>query len=261
MTAETASCNAEEYWRVTDDASVFAGELAAIGLAAQRVAEMANITGWRTFVIFTDSLSSVQCFGRGRCVSRPNLFDLVINIFSESAADVTLVWVPSHIGITGNEAADKAASRGARKNMVDMAVGLELGEAYSLVDEFVTKKWQEEWTGGSTGSYYRHLVPNVANSMKVATTGRAFETMVKRLRFGKCCVNAVLHSLGCHDTGLCDSCRVPETVQHLLLECTGAIASAVRKECEKLGIQPNLASVLGNASILTVIYRTKTRYL
>jgi len=33
-----------------------------------------------TFVLFSDSLSAIQCFKRGRCASRPNLFNTVAEI-------------------------------------------------------------------------------------------------------------------------------------------------------------------------------------
>jgi len=48
--------------------------------------------------------------------------------------NVNLVWLPSHIGIKGNELADRLASAATVNSDVDVNIGLELSEAYNLVD-------------------------------------------------------------------------------------------------------------------------------
>ena len=97
--------------RITDEVSVFTGKLTAIALAVQQFVELAPKEGWRSVAIFSDSLSTIQCFRRGRCVSRPNLFDQVATLLCSTEAKVMLVWVPSHIGVPGNERADLLAQR------------------------------------------------------------------------------------------------------------------------------------------------------
>jgi hypothetical protein len=51
---------------------------------------------------------------------------------------------------------------------------------------------------------------------------RRKETIITRLRLGKCLLNMYLFRIGRHNTGLCDICLQPETVQHFLLECKGS---------------------------------------
>jgi len=68
----------------------------------------------------------------------------VVEIYNETEAEITLVWVPSHIGIHGNERADKAAARGANRNTVDIDIGLELAEAYTIADRYIEDRWQAE---------------------------------------------------------------------------------------------------------------------
>jgi len=149
--------------------------------------------------LFSDSLSAIQCFKRGRCASRPNLFNTVVEIYNETEAEITLVWVPSHIGIHGNERADKAAARGANRNTVDIGIGLELAEAYTIADRYIEDKWQAEWTNTAAGSFYRRIEPRVQSSLRPMLKGRALQTTAHRLRYGKCCVNAQ-HSLSSHGT-------------------------------------------------------------
>ena len=45
-----------------------------------------------------------------------------------------LVWLPSHIGIKGNELADSLANTATAKPDIDVNRGLELSEDYNMVD-------------------------------------------------------------------------------------------------------------------------------
>ena len=57
------------------------------------------------------------------------MFDKVLSILYKSDVQVTLVWVPSHICIPGNEVADVQAGKGAQRSEITMEIGLELGDA------------------------------------------------------------------------------------------------------------------------------------
>jgi hypothetical protein len=52
-------------------------------------------------------------------------------------AETTLVWVPSHIGIEGNEMADRLANAALDSHIVELDIGLELGEEFPAIDRFV----------------------------------------------------------------------------------------------------------------------------
>jgi len=55
----------------------------------------------------------------------------LVNKYNRS---VTVIWLPSHIGIKGNEFADTLANLATAMCNIDLDIGLELSEAYSLVD-------------------------------------------------------------------------------------------------------------------------------
>ena len=40
-----------------------------------------------------------------------------------------------------------------------MEIGLELGDAYNLVDQYIDDLWQSEWTNATTGAFYRQIEP------------------------------------------------------------------------------------------------------
>jgi hypothetical protein len=121
---------------------------------------------------------------------RPNLFDDALEAMSRTDAETSLVWVPSHIGIEGNEKADRLANAALDSDNVELDIGLELGDEFSAVDRFVLEKWQKDWENETTGAFYRRLEPRVARREVLRFGSRAAETMALRLRFGKCALNA-----------------------------------------------------------------------
>ena len=87
--------------------SVFTAELTAIFEALQ----CARTDGRVHFLLCTDSMSSMQaidsCFPRNPLVSR--IHDLLAGL-RDAGIRVTFLWLPSHMGIAGNELADRYAT-------------------------------------------------------------------------------------------------------------------------------------------------------
>jgi len=77
----------------------------------------------------------------------------VINLLSNyNKKNIRFVWLPCHIGIKGHELADKLANSATANSHVKVDVGLELLEAYNLVDSYIINKWQQSW------AYLPHLI-------------------------------------------------------------------------------------------------------
>ena len=95
------------------------------------------------FIIFVDSKSVLEAFENMK-LDNPSIFDLVM-LHHEVAKNNLIIfcWIPSHIGIAGNEKADKAAKE---------ALGLERSDVLiphtyfrPNIIEYTKKLWQSEW--------------------------------------------------------------------------------------------------------------------
>lgn len=67
---------------------------------------------------------------------------------------------------------------------------------------------------------------------------RREETIVTRLRIGHNKLNSTLHIMGKHPTGFCDQCQIPETVEHVLINCSkyGLQRVDMIKDMGKIGL-------------------------
>ena len=92
--------------RLPSNASIFTAEVTAIDLALDTIAESDD----DHFIIFSDSLSVLLSL-HNKEMDNPLILQLLQKLHHLSCAHKTihLCWIPSHIGIRGNEAADMAA--------------------------------------------------------------------------------------------------------------------------------------------------------
>ena len=127
--------------RLPSNASIFTAEVTAIDLALDTIAESDD----DHFIIFSDSLSVLLSL-HNKKMDNPLILQLLQKLHHLSCAHKTihLCWIPSHIGIRGNEAADMAAKESLDQDIT--ASQVPYTDLKSHINHFISSKWQERWS-------------------------------------------------------------------------------------------------------------------
>lgn len=205
----------EECQRLRHDASIFTAELHAIQLVLNKVCTERTPQS----VIFSDSLSALAALCSGNKTKNP-LVQQVLNQLmdcSRNHLDVSFCWVPSHVGIDGNEKADALAAQ--TKELEVTETRLPYQDYRRRLKLSVTKKWQSEWTELNENKL--HLVkPHLREWQSCRHKERFVEVVLCRLRIGHTRLTHNFLLLG-EDPPNCEQCGKRLTVLHILVECPG----------------------------------------
>ena len=153
--------------RLTDNITIFTAELTAIKLALLWVLENRDrVISRRSISLYSDSLSAVQAIKNERTDCRPNMLNEIYEHVNSIENDITITWIPSHVGIKGNEMADRIAQHAITNENVQVEVGLELKEINYCILQYINEKWQHIWTTSATGQFYRKIEPLIFRNIK-----------------------------------------------------------------------------------------------
>ena len=198
--------------RLPSNASIFTAEVTAIDLALDAITESDD----DHFIIFSDSLSVLLSLHNMK-LDNPLILKLLEKLHHLSCAHKTihLCWIPSHIGIRGNEAADMAAKESL--NLDITASEVPYTDLKCHINHFISNKWQERWS-----SCPDHKLVKIKPTLGVWPPGfrnsRKEEVVLSRLRIGHAYFS---HSyiLRQEDPPECTACQEIYSVRHVLIDC------------------------------------------
>ena len=201
--------------KLNGHSSVFTAELSALLKAVKLVSE----TDAASSVIFSDSQSaimSLQAFNS----SHPIICEIlahIIPITLNQNRTIQFCWVPSHVGVDGNEEADRVARQKADCNDEIPNYRTYYKDFFPTVRVAIFQLWQEKWLN-IEGNKLRKIKDNVRPWKACSYRSRRVESVLCRLRIGH-----TLFSHGHHmerrPPPYCEDCIVPLTVKHILAEC------------------------------------------
>merc|ERR1711955_138180 len=126
--------------RLPGGSSIFSAETRAIQLALSYI----NLTFHDKFIILTDSLSVLQTM-KNKDWSNPVISQTLIQLNSLTNKNKRIIffWIPSHIGIKGNDRADKAANLALTNHITNM--NIPLSDFKPTIRDYTNNCWQEIW--------------------------------------------------------------------------------------------------------------------
>ena len=183
--------------------SNFRAEVQAISTAAEFLTECGKRLDH--IVIFTDSISTLQALNSADPDQMIQHLQSSLDRLSALTQELTLQWVPAHVGVAGNEEADRLAKAGSQLPQPQHpATYMEMKTL--LRSCFKTQKTH------SNNRYQAHLDP-------IKRIDRWQQTIIFRLRTGHCGLNAHLKRIGISDTSLCACGQADQTPDHVLQKC------------------------------------------
>jgi ribonuclease HI len=207
-------------FKINDIFSIFSAEAIAI-LHSLFYIETLNK---RLFVIFSDSKSvllSLMSNNVGLKTSpiilqiRKKYYDLSLKGFS-----IAFAWVPSHIGIHGNEVVDRAAKTASVQNLSYYP------SFFDIKNLFTSKaynNWQINWdlTSKFNGNRLYQLKKSVSSPpwFSSCSKNRRFITSICRMRIGHTYTNLHLSKINVLQNSMCDCNKDSASLDHLIFAC------------------------------------------
>lgn len=212
-------------FRLPEQCSVFSAEALAIVKGLESMPDDED-----NLAVFSDSLSVLAAVESGN--SKHPWIQQIEQLMR--GRDVTLVWIPGHSGIAGNDLADEAAKKAGNLDPTEMPVPRQ--DIVRWAKEKVHATWDREWFG-LRDIFLRRIKPTTAAGKD--RNDQEEQRALTRLRIG--------HTRFTHGevfkTGgrSCTTCGTPLTVVHLLMDCPKY--EPARTKCE---LDSNLGIVLSN---------------
>lgn len=194
--------------KLPNNCSVYTSEMIAIRDAISWAADH----GGSQYVVLSDSLSSLISIRNDSSSSRSGLVDEIrqqCSLLHNRGTSLELAWIPSHVGITGNEIADILAKDGLLLNQVE-EVEYSLSEVKSAISRCINDEWEARLTELDT---FRFRLDNRIGSKPVINhPNRTICRLVTRLK--------LRGDLRDHRFNLRNCvCGEPALAEHLFIHC------------------------------------------
>ena len=169
----------------------------------------------KQFIVFTDSLSCLQS------IMNEDINNQLILTFLElytvctlQDKRIVLCWIPSHIGIPGNEEADKCAKEAIEEDITPREIPYT--DFIPEVKAYTNDLWQRTWDGST--DFLSMISPEVGKTIYNPNLTRKEQVVLTRLRIGH---TRLTHSylMKNEEPPRCSFCKVRLTVQHIMEKC------------------------------------------
>ena len=133
---------------------------------------------------FSDSRSAIHALGHYDS-THPLIAEIVAQLrrLQLSHKTFSLCWVPSHVSVAGNEAADVGARNAAHFRMPPFNRRLSYSDYYPLIKAACRSFWSSQWTAIENNKL-RLIKPDVHIWQSSCHANRQYSRLLTRLRIG-----------------------------------------------------------------------------
>ena len=192
--------------------SIFTAEAVALKLAVQYIQEQ---TLQRT-VIYSDSLSCLQTLEK-RNLEHPVIREIIhlLTYLNAVGSEIEFCWIPGHVGIPGNEKADRTAKRFIDNELYEIKIPF--SDFKPCIAKYVNSLFQATWNNCSANKLHE-INETFLPSFKIYSDIRREDVILTRLRIGHSRLTHKHYLLG-EDFPECIPCDCRLTIKHVLIEC------------------------------------------
>jgi len=163
-------------YRLPDESDIIEAELQAIVMAGQHLVDHPDI---KKAVLFTDSLTALNLLSTSQqhdYALYTNEIMLSNRRLQSNGTDLVLVWVPAHVGIPGNEAADQQAKLGQSlpANRTNNKLQT-INYCHKKSREWLLEAWQMHYDRQHKALHYKQVEPKVTIDIKYTVKHRRTE--------------------------------------------------------------------------------------
>ncbi|XP_068225280.1 uncharacterized protein [Palaemon carinicauda] len=208
-------------WRLSDHASILQAELYAIAKALEN-----SLYKYGHTTIHTDSKGAIQSILKRNFKENIHLISTIKTMATAHAQrnrKVTLNWIPSHVGIHGNDEADRLANSALSYPTISRACRPSLSHIKKVMSNYchLQKKSliRQVFLDGSRSAKWYTEVTNIIPHSMPKSLRRQLTTILFRLRLGYLCSWQII-SIEDRPCPYCDLPTGTEPLEHYISTCT-----------------------------------------
>lgn len=228
-------------YRTNRAVSIFVAEALAIYESLVHIADHPEV---REICVISDSLSVIQAVNNTKNSFKQHytigmIWDL-IELLSDSGIVISLMWVPSHVGINGNEIADKLAQEALFDPDESHDVARHFSETSTEKMRKIREKWQTQWNSSDKGRFCFSILPKISSEAwyKRSPLDRQKIVFWNRIISNHTRCKKSLNRFEITNSALCPCGENYQSVDHIIFECPETIEQTMIDKLKSLGYHP-----------------------
>ena len=208
---------------VSKTSSSYMGEVVAILIALEYLVNCSR--NFELITIFTDCQSALTSIIDSNAHNRiPEIRDIQIqaNLLLSKGTPINITWVAGHVGLTGNELADKQAKLGvnlAKSENLQTTISKSLVK--TTIRRHIQDLWQNKWDIENEARIAHDITPDIGAKPRPSPKTRKADIAFNHLLNGHTLLQDHQYRIGQSNNNSpnCECGQDRETIDHYLLKC------------------------------------------